>query len=135
MVLVVWDDTMKLGVKQIDEHHERLVFILNDCYRALMLNDHRQELRDIVKELESYTRYHFRTEESLMKDAGYRESPHHGEAHQKFMASVCDFSARLEAGESFITIEVLDFLRDWLIQHILRTDRALAQHLLSPAAA
>lgn len=135
MVLVEWDETLKLGVKQMDEHHERLVEILNDCYRALMLNDHRHELHAIVEELESYTRYHFQTEESLMKDAGYRESGPHGEVHQRFMESICDFKGRLAAGESFVAVDVLNFLKDWLVEHIMRTDRALAQHLLARPAA
>lgn len=129
MLLIEWDDTLVLGVQQIDEHHEKLVSILNRCYRALMLNDHRHELEAIVGELLDYTHYHFRTEEGLMDEAGYLEAPSHVQAHGSFIASIEDFQGRFQAGESFVAMELLMFLKEWLLEHIQHTDRALARFL------
>lgn len=134
MLLVEWDDTLLLGVKQIDAHHEKLVSILNQCYRALMLNDHQHELEAIVTELRNYTMYHFQTEENIMSEVGYLEAPSHAQMHQKFIASIYDFQARLQYGESFIAVELLTFLKDWLVEHIQRTDRALADFILAKEA-
>jgi len=133
MLLVEWDGTLVLGVKQMDEHHEKLVSILNRCYRALMLNDHQHELEAIVGELLDYTHYHFRTEESLMGEMGYLEAPSHVEAHDVFIASIEDFHVRYQAGESFIAMDLLMFLKDWLVDHIQNTDRALARFILGKA--
>ena len=127
MMLVEWDGTLDLGVKQIDEHHKKLVDILNQCYGALMLNDHRYELEAIVEELYDYTRYHFRTEEEFMDQLGYGEAATHRAAHDSFVASVYDFQQRFKAGESFIALDVLMFLKDWLVAHIQKSDSALAR--------
>lgn len=127
MMLVEWDGTLDLGVEQLDEHHKKLVDILNQCYGALMLNDHHHELEEIVGELYGYTRYHFRAEEELMDRLGYTEAAAHREAHDAFVASVYDFQQRFKGGESFIAMEVLMFLKDWLVAHIQKSDRALAE--------
>lgn len=126
MLLIEWDDTLVLGVQEIDEHHRKLVEILNRCYLALMLNEHRHELEGIVKELDAYTRYHFGTEEELMAQAGLAQAPAHAEAHRSFISALEDFRGRLEAGESFVAMDVLMFLKDWLVEHIQKVDRALA---------
>lgn len=131
MQLVQWDDTLVLGVKQIDAHHEELVSILNRCFQALMLNDHRGELEGVVNELRSYTMYHFQTEERLMADAGYPQESSHAMAHQQFIASIFDFQARLRSGESFVAVDVLTFLREWLVEHIKKSDRAVAEFILA----
>ncbi|MBU5611611.1 bacteriohemerythrin [Geomonas azotofigens] len=129
MMLVEWDDTLILGMAQIDEHHHKLVDILNRCYRALMLHDHSHELEGVVAELLDYTQYHFRTEEELMAQSHYAAAPSHAAAHRKFINSVTNFKDRSDAGESFVAIDVLVFLKDWLVGHIQNTDRAFANFL------
>lgn len=129
--LVDWKDDFVLGVAQIDEHHQKLVDIINRCYRALMLNNHSSELAAIVKELQEYTVYHFAIEEKLMREFGYEEASPHRAAHESFVASVADFQLRYDAGESFIAIDVLTYLKDWLVAHIQSTDRDFTRFLTS----
>jgi hemerythrin len=129
MALVEWDDTLVLGMQQMDEHHQKLVEILNRCYRALMLYDHVHELEGVVAELLAYAEYHFRTEERLMEELGYAAAPSHTAAHRKFVYSVNNFKDRFDAGESFVAIDVLVFLKDWLVAHIQNTDQALANFI------
>ncbi len=125
-MLVEWDGTLELGIEEIDEHHRKLMDILNQCYQALMLNNHTRQLEEIVKELKDYTQYHFRAEERLMSDTGYQAAGAHLKAHRQFVDSIAEFDQRASAGESFVAIEVLTFLKEWLVAHILSTDRALA---------
>uniref|UniRef100_C6E8I3 Hemerythrin-like metal-binding protein n=1 Tax=Geobacter sp. (strain M21) TaxID=443144 RepID=C6E8I3_GEOSM len=125
-MLIEWDGTLELGVKEIDEHHRKLIEILNQCYQALMLNDHTRQLKSVVQELHDYTQYHFGTEERIMSELGYPAAAAHLEAHRQFVASIAEFDQRASAGESFVAIEVLTFLKEWLVAHILSTDRALA---------
>ncbi|WP_224983798.1 bacteriohemerythrin [Geomonas agri] len=129
MILVEWDDTLILDMPQIDEHHHKLVDILNRCYRALMMHDHSHELGEVVAELLDYTQYHFGTEEQLMAQVNYAAAASHAAAHRKFINSVHNFKDRSEAGESFVAIDVLVFLKDWLVGHIQNTDRAFTNYL------
>lgn len=128
MTLVEWDETLILGVPRIDADHEKLVEILNRCYSALMRHDHTRELNEIVAELLDYTEYHFGTEETLMLQAQYPAAKEHTAAHRTFIKSIHNFKDRFEAGESFVAIDVLVFLKDWLVAHIQNTDRSLAQY-------
>lgn len=129
MTLVEWDNTLVLGIQQIDEHHQKLIEILNRCYQAVMLHDHRHELEEVVAELLDYTEYHFRTEELLMEELEYAAAPSHAAAHRRFVHSIHNFKDRFDAGESFVAIDVLVFLKDWLVGHIENTDRALANFI------
>ncbi|GFO65814.1 bacteriohemerythrin [Geomonas paludis] len=129
MTLVEWDDTLILGMPQIDEDHHKLVNILNRCYRALMLHDHSHELQEVVAELLDYTQYHFATEEQLMAQLHYAAAPSHAAAHRKFINSIHNFKDRSDAGESFVAIDVLVFLKDWLVGHIQNTDRAFTNFI------
>lgn len=129
MMLVEWDDTLFLGIQQIDEDHEKLVEILNRCYRAMLLNDHRHEFEAIVAELRDYTQYHFQTEQILMEGLAYPDAPSHAAAHLKFAQAINNFQERFQAGESFVALDLLVFLKEWLVNHIQRTDRALTHFI------
>jgi hemerythrin len=133
--LVEWNDDLMLGVKMMDEHHEELINILNRCYRALMLHDHQHELETIMNELCDYTHYHFETEKRLMNDLGYAESASHLSAHEKFTDMIARFQGRAQSGESFVAMEVLQFLQKWLVAHIKKTDRAFAEFIKEKNAA
>jgi hemerythrin len=129
MILVEWDGSLILEVQQIDEHHEHLVSILNDCYSALMRHNHQQELLTIINELRDYTHYHFETERNLMEELAYPGKDHHLAAHETFTGSIAQFRERLQNGESLLAMELLNFLKEWLVDHIQKTDRALAGFL------
>lgn len=127
--LTQWSSSLILGVDAVDEDHERLVGILNNCYRALMLNNHDHELAGIVNELRDYTYYHFETERKLMVKHGYSEAASHIAAHEEFVASIQDFKNRFQAGESFIALDVLTYLNEWLVTHINKDDREFVAFL------
>ncbi len=133
--LVEWNDELILGVSMMDEHHEKLIGILNECYRALMLHDHHQELEVVMNELRDYTHYHFETEKKLMADLGYQESAGHLSAHDKFTDMIAEFHARFAEGESLVAMDVLQFLQKWLVGHIKNTDRAFATFVKEREAA
>lgn len=130
-----WSSRLVLGVDAVDEDHKRLVGILNNCYRALMLNNHDHELAGIVNELRDYTYYHFETERMLMLQHGYSEAATHIEAHEEFSAAIQDFKNRFQAGESFIALDVLTYLNEWLVTHIKNNDREFVSFLKAKEAA
>jgi hemerythrin len=129
MILIEWDSSLILGVKQIDEHHEHLVSILNECYRTLMRHNQEQELQVVIDELRDYTHYHFETERKLMDDLGYAAANSHLAAHEKFTSSILEFQDRLQSGESLVAMDVLMFLKEWLVDHIQKTDRVFTTFL------
>ncbi|QEM67460.1 bacteriohemerythrin [Geobacter sp. FeAm09] len=128
MPLCTWNSSYNLDVGIMDEHHRRLVELLNAAYDAIQLNDTHGMAR-IVAELLEYASYHFGTETGLMRQCAYPSQEAHQEQHSYFFRHISDLQSRLHAREPLHNLEIVIFLKEWLMQHILVTDRELAAHL------
>jgi len=128
MALIEWDDSRySTSVGKVDEQHKRLFEILNDLHTAMEEGRAEEELGDILRELEDYTEYHFTDEEHMMKDCGYAQDcascfHDHQDMHENFASKVSELREKHESGE-YITMEVLEFARDWLDSHIAGDDQ------------
>jgi hemerythrin-like metal-binding protein len=130
MTLVEWDDGYNLGVMEIDEHHRHLVALINKSYGAVRLNN-THAIDVIMDELALYATYHFGTEEALMREFGYPSINMHEEEHGQFYRQVEELQAKLKSGEGLYKIRIVVFLKDWLMNHVMTTDRDLAGYLVA----
>ncbi|KAB0664079.1 bacteriohemerythrin [Oryzomonas japonica] len=135
MPLCTWETSFNLESGVMNEHHQQLVSLINAAYDAIQLNDSHGMVR-IVGELLDYATYHFRTEADLMRQCGYPSQASHLEQHGHFFRHISDLQSRLHAREPLHNLEIVVFLKEWLMQHILVTDRELAGYLAAnvPAA-
>ncbi len=129
MALVAWNDKYLLGIDAYDEHHCRLVTLLNETYEAVRLNN-RFAVKTILVQLSDYATYHFSVEEEAMAAAAYPALAEHQQAHAEFTRQVAEFAAALEGDEALHRIAVVVFLRQWLLNHILKVDRELVDFLV-----
>ena len=130
MSFVEWESKLDLGIKKIDEHHRQLVKILNDTYNAIILDSKQAELKAIIEKLADYTTYHFTTEERLMTEHNFSGMNDHLLEHEEFSRNILDFQDMCSRGESVIAIDLLVFLRSWLVNHILKVDREYVTFLI-----
>ncbi|THB67197.1 MAG: chemotaxis protein [Desulfovibrio sp.] len=121
--LVQWTDALSVGVELIDGQHKVLVDLINKLNNAMKRGESEQLMLDIVNELAEYAVSHFQTEEDLFAKYGYPEAEAHARIHEQFVAKVVDFKQGLESGTAKVTMEVMRFLKDWLVQHIQGTDK------------
>lgn len=124
-----WQDSYSVGVESIDEQHKKLIKMMNDLHASMMAGKSKEVLQNIFDELFEYTAYHFSSEEELMKEYGFPETEEHGKLHNNFVERVRRFKEDAEKGGLFISIDVMDFLRDWLSNHILKVDMDYARYL------
>lgn len=128
MTLIEWDEQRySTSIDRFDEQHRNLFEMLNNLYEAMEEGRAEEELGDTLRELEEYTEYHFGDEEDFMQDCGYArdcsECFHsHQEMHEEFASKVTALRKKHENGE-YITMEVLEFARDWLDAHIAGNDQ------------
>ncbi len=124
MSFMPWNQKFELGIAEIDEQHRNLVKLTNALHDEIIANGSRgAALGEILESLVDYTHNHFIAEEMLMETIHYVETVEHKSEHNRFTAKVLDLLTRYESGEP-VALEVLEFLKLWLIHHICRVDRA-----------
>ncbi len=133
MAIFIWNDSYCVGIKVIDEQHKVLVRIINELDDVLKSEFSVQHVRPLLRELLDYTKYHFATEERLMKRGGYKRSAldAHLKQHYQFIDEIHSLnndSIPLSQAEAQV---VMSYLTNWLSNHILKVDRQLANYLLS----
>lgn len=127
--LVTWDASYSVNVAKCDEDHEKLFSLLNDLHGAMKAGKGWEVIQQVVKDLADYTRYHFSQEEMLLSKANYPDLIPHKAQHSIFVKKVEEFQSAVKAGDLSQPIEVTEFLKDWLVNHIKQTDRQYSAHL------
>jgi hemerythrin-like metal-binding protein len=130
MAFMNWSAQLEVGHNEIDSQHKKLVDLVNKLHDAMKNRTGQEALKPVLNELVSYTKYHFSTEETLMKSKGYPDFPSHKKEHDALTQQVVDLQNKInQSNTSLVTIETMNFLRDWLKNHILGTDMKLSAFL------
>lgn len=131
---ITWDSSFNVGVVTIDEQHQKLVEIINEAGTKLEDGSTIELLEKIVNELFDYTLYHFETEEQLMNENDYASnnlemSIKHLAQHREFASKILDIKSNIKSGKIIHKDELLNYLKDWLMNHIFHTDKRLGEYL------
>lgn len=124
-------DEFLTGIKEIDDEHRRLFEIAEDTYQlknAEFYADKYDEIKAILGELKDYTKMHFQHEEAYMESINYKRMFTQKIQHQAFIEKLeeLDFSDIDENSDAVID-EILDFLTEWLVDHILENDKLIGR--------
>lgn len=129
MPLMTWTDKLSVGVGVLDEDHKRLVGLLNELYDAMQSGRGRDALGRILNELIKYTQMHFAREERFFTQTGYAESRVHKQEHDSLTGQVLEVQRKYAAEPSAaLSVDVLQFLKNWLINHIQGSDQKYRAH-------
>jgi len=122
-VLFEWKDEYSVNLITFDDHHRRLVKLINELHTAMSEKRGQTVVGNILKNLIEYTKYHFSEEERLMKKYNYKDYTEHKAEHDAFIKKINDMHERAAKNDSFVTIELRSFLKDWILKHILVSDK------------
>ena len=131
MELLTWEDKFSVGVKEVDDQHQKLISIINSLYVARKNNRPHDELERIFREVIYYTDYHFDEEEKMLKENDYSDFEDHRKKHLELTGEVNSFSDRLQAGDIDAYDDLLYFLGNWWSNHILVIDKSYGPHINS----
>lgn len=131
MPIMSWTDTYSVGVAEIDLQHKKLIDLINALHDAMTKGQAKSVLGKILGDLISYCANHFSAEEKLFDQHGYPDAAEHKEKHQKMTSKVLALQQQFEQGKATITLDVMDFLQQWLDKHILGTDKKYGPFLNS----
>jgi hemerythrin-like metal-binding protein len=128
MAFFNWSENLSVCVKACDDDHKKLMEMLNRLYEGMKSRQGKEVVGKVLDDLISYTKFHFAREEEFFTRTGY-PAVEHKEQHRLLMKQAEDLQSRYKSGENSISIETLDFLRDWLTIHIQGIDRKYSDHL------
>ena len=86
-------------------------------------------LDSVFEELIEYTETHFKDEEQLLQVTQYAGLQGHIIEHQAFINRLSELHDKHHTGKTFLTVETLAFIRNWLNGHIKGTDKQYTQCL------
>jgi hemerythrin-like metal-binding protein len=118
-----WNDTYSVSVKQMDDQHRRLFDLINEFYEGIARKKTKESVEKMLQGLLDYTRYHFGDEEKLMLENNYLGYKEQKTQHDYFIATVLDYQKRIAEGRLLLSVEITNFLKDWLVKHIQGKDR------------
>ncbi|WP_164521400.1 bacteriohemerythrin [Iodobacter ciconiae] len=126
--LIKWSDSYNLGLKEIDEQHEYLLVLMNKAWQSIINRSDINIILGLLEELERYTISHFIAEETFMQAAHFPDFPEHKQEHQKFVSYIIKEKERASQTGN-ISLDLMHFLRDWLVQHILVSDKSYVDYM------
>ena len=124
MAFISWDKSLDVGVETFNDDHRHLVGFINELHSAIVSGIGISKMTYILDGLIDYTRKHFKREEELMAKYGYPQLEKQSREHQVLIDKVEEFHARLQSGQTSFSLELMSFLKDWLMNHIKRSDMA-----------
>jgi hemerythrin len=129
-VFVQWSEALSVGNVGMDSEHHELVNMLNLLHGVMMAGKGKPTVRAHIDRLIRHTETHFAHEEELMYRYAYPGRDEHTNEHRILTSQVLIEQAKFEAGPAeVLSTEVLDFLRNWLSNHILTEDARLGAYL------
>ena len=124
----VWKPEYSVGVDSIDNQHRKLIALINNLHEAMATGRGRDVLGTLLDELILYTKRHFAEEEQFLAGVRYPDLISHAAIHRSMTATVVALREKFQREGIANTVEVFEFLRTWLSDHILRSDLAYARH-------
>ena len=130
MPLMEWTEKLSVGVGQFDQEHQKLVGMVNDLFDAVQSGKGKDRLGPILDGLLSYTKTHFANEERYMQQHDFPSFKAHKAEHDALAKQVLEVQAKFKAGATAaLSMEVMNFLKNWLVKHILGTDKGYGPFL------
>ncbi len=84
----------------------------------------------IVDELLEYTKYHFEYEETMLKEYNYDHIHDQEEEHGFYVYKIKEVASRdekdIDDNQRKVILEIIDFLSEWISEHINVADRKYA---------
>jgi hemerythrin-like metal-binding protein len=119
MGLFEWKDEYSVGVEIIDAQHKVFVGIINELHMAITEKKDPAVFEEIFKRITEYMDDHFQTEERYFDEFQYEGATEHTAVHRMLRARLVELNEWRKQNPKKPPFELLDFLEDWLVEHIL----------------
>lgn len=129
MSTLKWEAKYELGIESVDHQHHYffdLIKRIADEFENLGDSDDKYLL---LKELNAYARFHFISEENLMRKYGYPKIEEHIRLHHELIESLNVVENRVQMNPDSNTEDIVKFLVNWFMEHSMNEDKCFANFL------
>ena len=128
-MLLTWNSNLGTGIRQIDLQHQELIEMINELEVAYLDGHDDNALNRLLPRLTSYVVFHFGTEEGMVRKfaAGTLHAEHHLNEHRKFTQKIAEMKEMPGTDQHLALGGLVDYLKSWLLEHIMKTDKELGK--------
>jgi len=126
--LLEWADAYLIGIEELDYEHKELFTHINELYRRLAHHNDQEKVEDCLENIYLRMEAHFALEETFMQKTRFIGYKKHKEEHERFLDDMREAIEQFRnnpdrsSGDALLT-----YLKHWVIDHILTSDRQLAR--------
>lgn len=124
-----WNQDLSVGIQEFDDHHRKLIALINELHGAMSRGEGTAHLLSVLKKLMDYTQYHFGAEEKQFAEKNYPNREEHEKQHEELLTQAAELYNQMEGGKVVLSREVLDFLQNWVLNHIMKSDKLYTEYL------
>ena len=131
MALINWDESYSVKVKEIDDQHKKWIGMINDLHEAMKAGQGSSVIGKTIDEVVNYTVYHFGHEEKLFEKYIYPDTVSHKKLHYDFVNQFRKIKQDYDSGSIVLSMDVINRLKNWLTNHIMKVDKQYSEFLNS----
>ncbi len=118
-----WEEKYSVGVKLIDDQHKMMFATINELLDAVNTSPTKEKLHGIIDQLIKYKKFHFATEERYFEEFNYENTKDHINRHNIFNLKLVEIQKKWGDNNLSLAFDLVDFLEDWLIDHLMTADQ------------
>lgn len=128
MDFAIWTENLSVEIELIDNQHKQLIKMINEI-ASMVLKHQETDVLAILNGLQEYTETHFSEEEDLFRKSEYPDVDKHVKEHGYFIAKLDEFEKDYNKEDVSLSLNLLQFLKDWLFYHIEIVDASYASYV------
>ena len=128
-LFIMWKPEFNIGIPIIDEQHRGIVSTINTLYFQMQNKHGEKILKPVCEMIQDYARLHFELEEEFLKMSNYPDFQKHQELHKTLLHD--QTKTINESLGSHDPLKLMNFLKQWWVNHICEKDMAFKSYLIS----
>lgn len=122
MALSGWDAKYSVNQPVMDKDHQKLIEMISLLHTRMKEGKSKTILSPLLDDMTHYAENHFSREEKYLAQMGSSELSYQKEQHSIFLGKVHEFQDAYEKGNMALAVQLLPFLNNWFLQHIMKID-------------
>lgn len=122
--VVSWRTRYSMNIESVDNQHKEIFLVINNYIDSILKGSGNLKTKYILNELIQACRDHFEHEEQLMYQNEYPGLYSHKHTHKNFISELLVIRNSIENKPDPVSISTGDFIRKWIVNHILTSDKA-----------